>query len=200
MGGDGDLNKDLAVFLKELEHFGSVNDREITEKARRMRNITPETGRFLSFMATTTQAKNILEIGTSNGYSTLWLADSVSENNGHVTTLEYLASKAELAKKNFEQANMENWINLIVIDAGEYIKRVDNDSIDMIFLDSDRIEYVQWWGNLRRIIKRNGLIVVDNIISHSEELHDFYEMVSNDNCFKTIKLPIESGLLLLTKK
>ncbi|MEH7439935.1 O-methyltransferase [Neobacillus drentensis] len=194
------MNKELAVFLKELENFGVANDQEMKDKSKRMRNITSETGRFLSFLATTTKARNILEIGTSNGYSTLWLAESVSENDGHVTTLEFLASKAELAKSNFEKAKMSKWIDLFVMDAGEYIHKVESNTVDLIFLDSDRKEYVEWWGDLSRILKKNGLIVVDNVISHSEELQDFYELVSNDENFKTMKLPIESGLLLLTKK
>jgi predicted O-methyltransferase YrrM len=194
------MKSELAVFLKELENFGVANDREMTDKTKRMRNVTPETGRFLSFMASATQSKNILEIGTSNGYSTLWLAESVQENGGHVTTIEYLASKAELAQSNFEQAKMSKWINLIVMDAGEYINKLETDSIDMIFLDSDRKEYVEWWGDLSRILKRQGLIVVDNVITHFSELQDFFELVSKDKGFKTMKLPIESGLLLLTKK
>ncbi|MDR6123115.1 putative O-methyltransferase YrrM [Bacillus sp. SLBN-46] len=194
------MNKELAVFLKELENFGVANDQQMKDKSKRMRNVTPETGRFLSFIATTTQARNILEIGTSNGYSTLWLAESVSENDGHVTTLEFLASKAELAKSNFEKAKMSKWIDLIVMNASEYIHKVESNTVDMIFLDSDRKEYVEWWGDLSRILKKNGLIVVDNVISHSNELQDFYILVSNDENYKTIKLPIESGLLLLTKK
>jgi predicted O-methyltransferase YrrM len=194
------LNKELAVFLKELENFGVANDQQMKDKSKRMRNVTPETGRFLSFIATTTQARNILEIGTSNGYSTLWLAESVSENDGHVTTLEFLASKAELARSNIEKAKMSKWIDLIVMNASEYIHKVESNTVDMIFLDSDRKEYVEWWGDLSRILKRNGLIVVDNVISHSNELQDFYILVSNDENYKTIKLPIESGLLLMTKK
>ncbi|MEO2076313.1 MAG: hypothetical protein ABGX20_13160 [Bacillus sp. (in: firmicutes)] len=67
------MKSELAVFLKELENFGVANDLEMTDKTKRMRNVTPETGRFLSFMASATQSKNILEIGTSNGYSTLGL-------------------------------------------------------------------------------------------------------------------------------
>ncbi|MEO2076312.1 MAG: class I SAM-dependent methyltransferase [Bacillus sp. (in: firmicutes)] len=129
-----------------------------------------------------------------------WLAESVQENGGHVTTIEYLASKAELAQSNFEQTKMSKWINLIVMDAGEYINKLETDSIDMIFLDSDRKEYVEWWGDLSRILKRQGLIVVDNVITHFAELQDFFELVSKDKGFKTMKLPIESGLLLLTKK
>lgn len=194
------MNKELAAFLKELEDFGVANDNEMTEKSKRMRNVTPETGRFLSFMATTIQAKNILEIGTSNGYSTLWLADSISENDGYVTTLEFSTSKAELAKSNFEKAEMSKWIELIVMDAGQYINKVASNTFDMIFLDSDRKEYVEWWEDLSRILNRNGLIVVDNVISHSTELQDFYDLVSNDESFKIMKLSIESGLLLLTKK
>jgi predicted O-methyltransferase YrrM len=194
------MDKKLALFLKELESFGLENDKGMTDKFKRMRNVTPETGRLLAFLASVTQAKNILEIGTSNGYSTLWLADSVSENEGLVTTLEYSTSKATLAKNNFEEAKMMKWIDLIVMDAGEYIRGIQSNTVDMIFLDSERKEYVKWWEDVRRILKKNGLIIVDNAISHIAELQDFIELVTKDENYITFNLPIESGLLLLTKK
>ncbi|WP_462410752.1 O-methyltransferase [Neobacillus sp. Marseille-QA0830] len=175
------------------------NDKGLTEKSKRMRNVTPKTGQLLSFMATVTQAKQILEIGTSNGYSTLWLADSAAKNQGLVTTIEYSAAKANLAKINFEQAEMQESINLVVQDAGRYIKQLQPRSVDLIFLDSDRKEYVEWWSVLRTVLKQNGLIIVDNILSHHTELQEFIGLVSNDKSYSAFQLSIESGMLLLTR-
>jgi predicted O-methyltransferase YrrM len=194
------MDQKLESFLVELEQFGFENDKGVTDKAKRMRNVTTLTGQFLSFMVSATKAKHVLEIGTSNGYSTLWLADSVSANNGFVTTIEYSESKAELAKFNFEKAEMNEWINLKVMDAGVYIKNAESQSVDMIFLDSERKEYVEWWKELSRILKPNGLVMVDNVTSHASELEEFVAFVSKDEDFKSVTLPIESGLLLLTKR
>ncbi|WP_251551254.1 O-methyltransferase [Neobacillus muris] len=194
------MDRELKNFLKELERFGIDNDNGLTDKSKRMRNVTSETGEFLSFMISLTKSKNILEIGTSNGYSTLWMADRIAENEGLVTTLEYSPYKADLAKVNFEKANMTKWINLLVLEAGEYMKTLHPNSFDFIFLDSERKEYVEWWKSLKKILKKNGLIIVDNIISHYPELHDFIDLVTKEKDFVIFQLPIGSGLLLLNKK
>jgi predicted O-methyltransferase YrrM len=194
------MKGNLQTLLKELENFGMENDSVKVEKSERMRNVTPETGKFLSFMATLTQAKNILEIGTSNGYSTLWLAESAANNGGQVTTLEYSGAKAELAKMNFEKSGMQKWIDLHAVDAGEFITRVDADTVDLLFLDSDRTEYMEWWMDLKRMIKKGGLVIVDNITTHWSELKTFVDMVSSDADFSSFTISNGCGLLLLTKK
>jgi len=87
----------LEALLAELEMFGQLNDQAHADRPKRMLNITCDTGEFLSVMIQATRAKQILEIGTSNGYSTLWLADAAAKMGGMVTTVEYSAYKIELA-------------------------------------------------------------------------------------------------------
>src|SRR5205823_4960240 len=85
--GAGMMGPALARLLDELAAFGRANDARETERARRMLNITPETGQFLAILVRATGARRILEIGTSNGYSTIWLAWAADETDGHVTTI-----------------------------------------------------------------------------------------------------------------
>lgn len=193
------LDTKLKEILKELEGFGKENDAIETDRSKRMRNVTPETGQFLSFMVSITKAKSILEIGTSNGYSTLWLSDGTLGNGEIITTIEFSSEKAQLAKENFVKANLEKQINLVVTDAGEYIKEIEPNSVDFIFLDSDRKEYIDWWGDLRSCLKRNAIMIVDNITSHESELQEFVHLVSTDEHVTSMQLPLGCGLLLVKK-
>ena len=94
----------LSELKKELMHFGAENDAHETERARRMLNITPDTGEFLSVLVRFGTARRVLEIGTSNGYSTLWLAEATAAIDGHVTTLEFAEDKVAMARSTLRAA------------------------------------------------------------------------------------------------
>ena len=128
----------LSALLKELEHFGHENDARTKDRSQKMLNITPDTGQFLLLLIRALKAKRVLEIGTSNGYSTLWLAHAVQPLDGSVTTLEISPSKADMARANFAQAGLQAWTDLKVLDAGEFIQQQPNEIFDFVFLDSDR--------------------------------------------------------------
>lgn len=193
-------NDNLMALLHEIYEFGAANDRANQDKTTRMRNVTPFTGDFLRFMVQLTGAKRVLEIGTSNGYSTLWIADAVTSNQGVVTTLEYDVNKADLAAKNFAKSDLQKSIKLEVIDAGIFLQSAEEHSFDFIFMDSERVEYVSWWPHIQRALIPGGLIVVDNTVSHSEELKPFLRTVETTPGFQNIQLPIEQGVLLLRKE
>jgi predicted O-methyltransferase YrrM len=197
--GMNNLNTNLTSLLKEIYDFGVENDSHKILKEARMRNVTPVTGELLHFFIGMTGAKRILEIGTSNGYSTLWMADAVNNNGGQVITLEYDPDKAELAHTNFARSSFHSVIELIVDDAGRYLKNLEHQEFDLIFMDSDRVEYTGWWPDIQRVLKIGGLIVVDNAISHSKEIEPFHEMVKSTANMKQVKVPAEQGLILIRR-
>src|SRR5437868_2685738 len=100
------MDSALTALLDELARFGDDNDARETERARRMLNITPDTGRLLWILIRSARATRILEIGTSNAYSTIWLADAARETGGRVTTLELNPAKVELARANLTRAGL----------------------------------------------------------------------------------------------
>src|SRR6516165_10299247 len=102
----------LDSVLAELEQFGKANDASITERARRMLNITRDTGEFLAVLVRATLARRVLEIGTSNGYSTLWLASAARTIGGTVTTVELTDHKVGLASANFARAGLASCISI----------------------------------------------------------------------------------------
>src|SRR5450631_2807564 len=136
------------------------------ERPRRMFNITRDTGEFLAVLVRAATARRVLEIGTSNGYSTLWLAEAASEIDGAVTTVEFADYKIGLAAANFVRSGLSPFISLVHDDAGRFLQRSDQNTYDLIFLDSERAEYPGWWPHLRRVLRPGGLLIVDNATSH----------------------------------
>lgn len=189
----------LQNLLSELEHFGASNDAARQERSLRMLNITHDTGEFLFALIRAASARRVLEIGTSNGYSTLWLADAVRSAHGTVTTVEKADSKVQMAEENFRRSGLHHLITLIHDDAGHMLERAPGSPYDFIFLDSERSEYNAWWPSIRRSLRGGGCLVVDNAISHAAEMEPFLSLVRADDGFTTSLVPVGNGEFLAVK-
>jgi predicted O-methyltransferase YrrM len=185
--------------LVELEEFGKANDAGAAERARRMLNITRDTGEFLAVLVKATMARRVLEIGTSNGYSTLWLASAARAIGGAVTTVELAQYKIGLAATNFARAGLADHISLLHDDAGRLLERSAAAAFDFIFLDSERPQYPGWWPHLRRVLRPGGLLVVDNAISHRDEVSPFVALVDADPEFSTSLVSVGNGEFLAVR-
>jgi len=190
---------ELMDLLAELEDFGQKNDATITERPRRMLNITRDTGEFLAVLVKAMDAKRILEIGTSNGYSTLWLAKAARDVGGSVTTVELSDLKVKLAIANIARSGLEPFITLVHEHAAAVLKRWTDASVDLLFLDSERPEYPGWWPELRRVLRPGGLLVVDNATSHAEQMAPLAALVGADPTFTTSLVPVGNGEFLAVK-
>ena len=189
----------LDALLAELERFGKANDGSTTERPRRMLNITRDTGEFLAVLVRATLARRVLEIGTSNGYSTLWLAAAACAIGGEVTTVELSDYKVGLATSNFVRSGLARYIAVVHDDAGRVLCRSADGAFDLVFLDSERAEYPGWWGDLKRVLRPGGLLVVDNATSHVAEMAPFVAQVSADASFVTSLVPVGNGEFLALK-
>jgi len=189
----------LETLKTELERLGAANDGATAERSRRMLKITRDTGEFLSVLVRATLARRVLEIGTSNGYSTLWLAEAARAIGGAVTTVETAEYKVGLASANFARSGLAPTITLIHDDAGHLLQRSDQSAFDFVFLDSERPEYPGWWPQLRRVLRPGGLLVVDNATSHVEQLAPFVALVNADPQFSTSLVPVGNGEFLAVK-
>ena len=189
----------LDALLVELEEFGRANDGSISERPRRMLNITRDTGEFLAVLVRATLARRVLEIGTSNGYSTLWLAGAARAIGGTVTTVELSDYKIGLARATFARSDLARYIVLVHDDAGRMLRRSADGAYDLVFLDSERPEYPGWWPHLKRVLRPGGLMVVDNATSHPAEMAPFVALVSADVQFVTSLVPVGNGEFLAVK-
>jgi len=193
------MSEQLQSLMAELEQFGIASDSVMTERPRRMLNITRDTGEFLAVLVRATVARRVLEIGTSNGYSTLWLADAARAIGGAVMTIELAEYKVGLARQNFARSGLTAYITLVHDDAGLVLGRMADGAFDLVFLDSERPEYVGWWSHLKRVLRPGGLLVVDNATSQVEEMAAFVALVEADTRFTTSLVPVGNGEFLAVK-
>lgn len=191
------MNTKTQQVLERLERLGNDNDRLQSERAKKYLNITKDTGEFLSVLVKATNAQRILEIGTSNGYSTIWLAASIP-NTGMVHTIEVNPLKIEEARDNFEQAQVLQNITQWSGDVCEVLKQTP-EQVDFIFLDADRSDYLSIAEPLFSRLKPGGLLVCDNAISHTSELEGFVAWVESQSKLTTSLVPVGKGELLVYK-
>ncbi|MGF9966003.1 O-methyltransferase [Bacillus rhizoplanae] len=190
---------EVEKLLQNLEAFGLEHDHIKETREEKLRNVSKEMGQFLSILVKISGAKHILEIGTSNGFSTLWLANAVEETKGTVTTVELSAKRVAQAIENFEKANLTNYIHIHNQEAGAFLSEQLDKSYDFIFLDAERTQYMWWWEDLKRVLTPKGLIIIDNATSHAEELQHFFELVEAEKSFETVLLPFKMGAYVIRK-
>ncbi|MNO95636.1 putative O-methyltransferase [compost metagenome] len=191
---------DLEQLKRELERFGEQHDEAQPSRGGKMLNITRDTGELLALLVQTRGAQAVLEIGTSNGYSTLWLAEAVKRLDGRVTTIERDEKKISLAEANFQRAGLSSWITLLAGEAGSLLPSLPTAGYQLIFLDSDRQHYQGWWPEIRRLLAPRGLLVVDNAISHESEMRDWMAQVRRDPDFLTSLVPVGKGEFLAVRR
>lgn len=188
-------------FLKQVNALYQqfqAHDAQQSDRLNRYRNIEPESAHLLAVLIRAQQAQNILEIGTSTGYSTLWLANAAQSTQGHVTTIEIDSERTKQAQSYAEQLQLRNLVDFQVADALYFIKQC-NEIYDFILLDAERDAYVEYWQYLPNLLKKKGgLLVVDNVLSHASEVAEFIALVQESKQFMCVTLPVGAGLLLVT--
>ena len=130
------MNESIRRLLNELEVFGMEN--------RGFHNIPPDTGEFFYILAKISKSKNILEVGTSNGYSTIWLGEAAEQNEGKVTTIEISEHKVKMAAENFKRAKLNEIIKIINGDALQEIPKL-KEKFDFLFLDAIKEDYINYF-------------------------------------------------------
>ncbi|WP_111858602.1 O-methyltransferase [Acinetobacter sp. CFCC 10889] len=186
--------------LNELYQSFIKFDATQCDRIKRYRNIEPESALFLAMQIRVQQSKRILEIGTSTGYSTLWLADAALVTGGRVTTLEIDEKRTQQAKDYAKELQVDHIIDFWVGDAQHYLETCQ-EKYDFILLDAERDAYLHYWKYLQNMIEnQGGVLIVDNVISHSAEVKSFISEVKQDQRFMTTTLPIGAGLFIVTFK
>ena len=127
-----------------------------------MRNVSPEDGRLLRLLTEATDAKQVVEIGTSNGYSGIWFCLALRTTGGRLTTHEIDAGRAALARENFERAGVSQLVTLVEGDAHEEVTKLQG-PIDVLFLDADKSGYIDYLDKLLPLVPPGGLVVAHNM-------------------------------------
>lgn len=183
--------------MKRLELLDAKDRKDGTPRFERLRQIPPDTGRFLVLLATSAPAGTYLEIGTSGGYSTLWLALACREVGRHVTTFELSDPKIQLARETFRKAEVEDVVKLVQGDARELL--VEFHQIAFCFLDAEKGDYEELYELVVPRMVSGGLLVADNVISHRRELESFVTRALSDERVDAVEVPIDRGELVCRK-
>lgn len=162
-------------------------------------NIPRETGAFLNLLIRSQQFRSVLEIGTSSGYSALWMAEALSHTKGTLITLEsHKKSRQEIAKANFLKSGLSKHISLILGHAPEDLPK-KLEKLDMAFLDATKNEHPSYFHALKNKIRKGGLIITDNLSSHRQELAPYIKTVKSEKAWESTELNIGTGLLISQK-
>lgn len=185
---------------ERMHYLESINKKDRlngTPGQQRLRQIPPETGKFIALLAATAPAGTYLEIGTSAGYSTLWLALACKEMGRKIVTFEIDNEKCDLARETFRRTGIEKTVELVIGDAREYLQNCKN--ISFCFLDAEKDVYDDCYEKLIPRMMRGGLLVADNAISHREILKPMLARALADKRVDALVVPIGSGELVCRK-
>jgi len=184
--------------MRYLEALDARDRHDGTPRLERLRQVPPESGRFLALLAALAPPGRYIEIGTSAGYSTLWLALACRELGRRITTFEVLPEKAALARETFRSAGVEDVVELVEGDARRRLESVSG--ISFCFLDAEKEVYQECYEAVIPKLVHGGLLVADNAINHREALREMLDRALTDERVAAQIVPVGKGELLCRRR
>lgn len=182
----------LSVLARLEEEDRAERDAGITA-AKRSRQVAPTTGRFLFALAASQAGIEVLEIGASRGYSSIWLAAGARLLGGRLLSLEHDPVKCAGWRENVTAAGLEEWAELIEGDAFATLGATQ-DTFDLVFLDAEKDDYEKLFALARPLLEPGGLVVADNVLSHAETLAAYSAARQADATLSSVTVPLDRGL------
>lgn len=180
-----------------MERYQSILKR-LEKTAKQYTNIAPENGQFLAILLSSIQAKNVLEVGTSNGYSTIWLAAALKDTGGKLVTLEFDPGRAAMARAHLAEAELGDVVEIRVGNALDEIPKCTG-PFDLVFLDAEKGEYRRYLELALPNIRSGGLIVADDTVTMRDEMPDYVDFVFNTPLLHSVDIPLDDGVILSYK-
>jgi caffeoyl-CoA O-methyltransferase len=189
------LDEQVRAVLARLEAKDADERARGLPPSERSRQVARATGQFLFALVAPNHSCEVLEIGGSRGYSTLWLAAGVRFLGGRVVSLEHDARAAEAWRRNVADAGLEEWAELIEGNAFETLPKIE-EGFDVVFLDAEKEDYEALFALARPKLEPGGLLVADNILSHADTLSAYSQARQADETLETVTVPLDRGLEL----
>jgi predicted O-methyltransferase YrrM len=193
-----DIPESIQQKMEELEQRDAVDRIDGTARLDRLRQIPPETGRFIALLAASGPAGLWIEIGTSAGYSALWLALACRERGQTLTTFEFLASKAEMAEETISAAGVSDVVTLVEGDFLSHVGQLGH--IGFCFLDAEKEIYGSCYEAVIPRLVPGALLVADNAINHRATLQPMLDVALSDPRVDALVVPIGKGELVCRKR
>jgi predicted O-methyltransferase YrrM len=187
------MDERLRKLLQEIEEQGLENDARVTERPRKMLNLEPASAQLLSILVRASGVTRAIEIGTSNAYSTIWLAWSLAPAGGRILSIDRNPDKHALARENLRRAGLLDRVELRTGDAAEIARQLTG-PFDLLFLDADRRSFPEQFQILQPKLAPKVLVVADNVLSHPEEIAEYLKLISSHADFQHTIVPVGKGL------
>jgi predicted O-methyltransferase YrrM len=189
------LDEPVFEVLARLEAEDAAERAGGLPAAQRSRQVQAPTGRFLFSLAASQAGVEVLEIGGSRGYSSIWLAAGARMLGGRVTSLESDPARCAAWRSNIAAAGLEEWAELVEGDAFATLEAAE-DVFDLVFLDAEKDDYEALFGLARPLLEPGGLVVADNVLSHVETLGAYSAARQADPTLSSVTVPLDRGLEL----
>jgi caffeoyl-CoA O-methyltransferase len=164
--------------------------------SQRTRNVERQTGRWLALLVRATNARELLEIGSSNGVSTIWLAAAARQNGGQVIGTEILPERVAEANRNLAEAGLDGVARVVAGEARATVASLPG-PFDLVFIDAEKDDYVDHFASVVDRVEIGGLILADNVISH--DLSAYQAMLRSRSDVETVTVPIDRGVEFTVK-
>ncbi len=184
--------------MEELEELDALDREDGPTQLERLRQIPAKTGKFLAILAASAPTGRWIEVGTSAGYSALWLSLAARERGATLTTFEVLEAKVALARDTFSRSKVDDVVTLVHGDTREHLGSTGD--ISFCFLDAEKDVYQDCYDLVIPNMVRGGLLVADNVISHQEDLQPFVDHASADVRVDAVTVPIGKGELVCRRR
>ncbi len=161
-------------------------------------NVARETANFLNMLVKIAKCKNGIEVGTSNGYSGIWLGKAFQENGGKLTTIEYWDKRQSIARNHFKTCGIDDVIEAKLGCACEILGAWE-EKLDFAFIDANKTQYLEYFELVDKHLVKGGIITADNITSHPEKVENFITALKNHPKYQTEILDLPGGLLIAYK-
>jgi len=189
------LDNRVRSVLERLEREDAAERERGLPSSERSRQVARTTGQFLFSLAAVQTDCEVLEIGGSRGYSTIWLAAGARYLGGRVLSLEHDPRKIEAWRRNIADAGLDDWAELVEGDAHETLATID-DVFDVVFLDSEKDDYESLFALVRHKVEPGGLFVADNVLSHADPLARYSDARQADPTLESLTVPLDRGIEL----
>jgi predicted O-methyltransferase YrrM len=192
-----------AIVQKAIDDLVVAAERHDAGQANRLdrwRVLEPDAGRLLWFLAQAIRARTIVEVGTSRGVSTLWLADAARCTGGRVLSVDTDATAQDAAQRSLREARLADQVTFRVEDGGVALADLADGTVDLLFLDAERTEYPSWWPHPVRVLRSGGVLVADNALSHPQEIEALRDLVEQDPRLTTTTIDVGKGELVALRR
>ena len=189
------LDDRVRAVLARLEEEDTREREQNVPREQRGRQVARTTGQFLFALVAPQTDCEVLELGGSRGYSTIWLAAGVRHLGGRVLSLEHDPAKIEAWRRNVADAGLGQWADLVAGDAFETLPAID-DVFDVVFLDAEKEQYEKLFAIARTKLEPGAVVIADNVLSHEETLGAYSRARQTDPTLESVTVPLDRGLEL----